>query len=56
MMNAQQLRLNVEWNAKEEKERMLDFGMAHQSILFQVNKISSKVMVGHQKQNERAEN
>jgi len=40
----------------EEKERMLDFGMAHQSILFQVNKISSKVMVGHQKQNERAEN
>jgi hypothetical protein len=42
MMNAQQLRSNVECNTTKEKERLLDFVMAHQSVLFQVNKISLK--------------
>jgi hypothetical protein len=42
MMNAQQLRSNVEWNTTKENERLLDFVMAHQSVLFQVNKICLK--------------
>jgi hypothetical protein len=42
MMNAPRLRRNVGWNVKRKIERQSDFAMAHQSVLFQVNKISSK--------------
>jgi len=41
----------------EKKERPLDFVMAHQSVLFQVNRISSKSDGGSSKANrKRAEN
>jgi hypothetical protein len=42
MMNAPRLRRNVGWNVTRKIERQSDFAMAHQSVLFQVNKISSK--------------
>ncbi len=57
MTNALQLRSSIESNMTETKERLLDFVMAHQSVLFQVNRISSKSDGGSSKaERKRAEN
>jgi hypothetical protein len=42
MTNARQLRLIVEWNATEKKERLLDFAMVHQGVFFRSTKAAPK--------------
>jgi hypothetical protein len=54
--NARQLRLNNKWNSTGKKERLLDFMMACQSVLFQVNIVSSKSDDRSSKAKEQAEN
>jgi len=53
MTNALQPRSSVELNTTEKKERLLDFVMAHRSVLFQVNRISSKSDGGLSKSKEK---
>jgi len=54
--NAWQLRLNNKWNTTGKKERLLDFMMACQSVLFQVNVVSSKSDGRSSKAKKQAEN